>query len=95
MTITINDSKVLEKLDKISRIKHKKIEQIIVEIVNNYDDSQDDVDFTRKYKKLDPTKHISRFNFNEDDDNIGMTNPFKNIDNVAEYVTDIRKNAWR
>ncbi|OHD16111.1 MAG: hypothetical protein A2086_15075 [Spirochaetes bacterium GWD1_27_9] len=85
------DNKQIE--NKLSQKRNKNIEQIIIDIVSDYEDKEiDDVDFTKKYKKLDPKEHIKRFEF-IDDSNEEMTNPFENIEDVAKFSKELREKS--
>ena len=44
---------------------------------------------------LDPKQNAYKLHFDEIDEVDENDNPFKEIDNVAEYARKLRKNAWR
>jgi hypothetical protein len=51
-----------------------------------------------RVRKLNPLKHITRINFDidiDESDDLVDVFPFKDVKDSAEYVTGLRKNAWR
>jgi hypothetical protein len=50
----------------------------------------------RRYKKLDPLKHMSSidYRFDQTDDLSGVF-PFKDVEDSAAYIRELRKNTWR
>lgn len=88
-------NKELEKklLDEANK-KGKKLANIILDVLEKK--------FLQKkerklsYKKLDPLKHISKIEY-EVDENEDLTDvfPFKDVDNSAVYINELRNNTWR
>jgi hypothetical protein len=84
------ETKLLEEANK----KGKKLASIIIDILEKK--------FLQKkerqlnYKKFDPLKHISRIEY-EVDENDALTDvfPFEDVDNSAIYIHELRKNTWR
>ena len=96
MVITIDDKNIETKLNKLSQKKHKDITQVISDIIEDYEDTDEtDADFIKKYKKLDPREYSTVIDFVDEFPDLKETNPFKNIENVAEYAEELRKRAWR
>ncbi len=49
-----------------------------------------------RVRKLNPLKHIARINYNIDEsDDLVDVSPFKDVNDSAEYVKELRKNTWR
>ena len=44
---------------------------------------------------LDPQKNSYKLKFDDIEEVDESANPFKNIDNVAQYAQKLRENAWR
>jgi len=98
MTITIENKRVVNKLSKLSHKKHKNIEQIIIELVDNYEYlEENNTDFTNKYKKLNPLEHSTLLKFEESelDDDLDNIKPFENVEDTAKFAKELREKSWK
>jgi hypothetical protein len=92
MTIIIENKKILNKLNEISKNRHKNIEEVIEELVNNYEDSKElENDYIEKYRKLDPLKHSINIKYeNLETDDLENIHPFTDIDDVVQFSKKLR-----
>ena len=84
------ETKLLEEANK----KGKKLASVIMDILEKKFLPKKECQL--KYKKLDPLKHISKIDY-EVDENEDLTGvfPFEHFENSAVYIHELRKNTWR
>jgi len=92
--INIKNKELEKKLLEESNKKGRKLSNIIEEVLENTFLQKKEPEL--HYKKLNPLKHMSRINYDFDEnDDLSDVFPFGDVKDSAAYVKELRKNTWR